>query len=80
MNVRKTFKWKDEHNYIYVGDNNGPRRTYRPQVDFSVNYVGDVVQVEDLLDSFYVTGACQMWFQWVKTLWFHYVFGIFVHL
>ena len=43
---------------IYIGSNDGLRRTCRnPQADVDANDVGDVVQIEDSLDSSYMAGT-----------------------
>ncbi|KAJ8423109.1 hypothetical protein Cgig2_004477 [Carnegiea gigantea] len=58
--MRMIFKENDEHSYLYVGNNYGPRRTCcNPQDDFDIHCVDDVVYVEDLLDSSYVADTNQ---------------------
>jgi len=56
--VRMIFKGNNEHNYSYVGGDDGLRRTCsNPRVHFDTNYVGDMVQVEDMLDVSHVIGT-----------------------
>ena len=56
--MRMIFKGNNEHNYSYVGGDDGLRRTCsNPRVHFDTNYVGDMVQVEDMLDVSHVIGT-----------------------